>query len=92
MVFIEDVSHLYFLYFILCVCAKDCSDFQAGSEIPSKGRFDALDETAVFGICCPPGFLMKFLNLKGGERYLPLILLYQVDLIPLYVVLFYRGY
>lgn len=49
---------------------KDCSDFQAGSEILSKGRFDALDETAVSGICCKHGFPMKFLNLKGGERYM----------------------
>ena len=63
------------------MCAKDCSDFQAGSEILSKGRFDALDETAVSGICCKHGFPMKFLNLKGGERYLRLIPLYHVDLI-----------
>ena len=60
---------------------KDCSDFQAGSEILSKGRFDALDETAISGISCKHGFSMKFLNLKGGERYLTAIPLYQIDFI-----------
>lgn len=48
--------------------SKDCSDFHAGSEILSKRRFDALDETAISGICCKHGFPIKFLNLKGGER------------------------
>lgn len=57
------------LFCILCsVFAKDCSDFQAECELLSKGRFDALDETAVSGICCKHEFPMKFLNLKGGER------------------------
>jgi hypothetical protein len=49
---------------------KDCSDFQAGSEIRSKGRYEALDETAVCGLSCKHGIPMKFLNLKGGERYI----------------------
>lgn len=69
----------YSFYFVLMF--KDCSDFQAGSEILSKGRFDALDETAISGISCKHGFPMKFLNLKGGERYLTAIPLYQIDFI-----------
>ena len=66
------------LYFILklALCKeiipiffKDCSDFQAGSEIRSKGRYEGLDETAVCGLNCKHGIPIKFLNLKGGERY-----------------------
>ncbi|CAB3984027.1 Hypothetical predicted protein [Paramuricea clavata] len=48
--------------------SKDCNDFQAGSEIRSKGCYEALDETAVCGLSCKHGIPMKFLNLKGGER------------------------
>ena len=53
---------------IIPIFFKDCSDFQAGSEIRSKGRYEALDETAVCGLSCKHGIPMKFLNLKGGER------------------------
>ena len=70
------LSVLYFNFHFVFLF-KDCSDFQAGSEILSKGRFDALDETAISGISCKHGFPMKFLNLKGGERYLTAILLYH---------------
>ncbi|XP_028415625.1 uncharacterized protein LOC114538982 isoform X2 [Dendronephthya gigantea] len=47
---------------------KECSDFQAGSEMVSKGKYYALDETAVCGLGCKHGIPMDFLNLKGGER------------------------
>lgn len=47
---------------------QECSDFQAGSVIRSKGRYVALDETAVFGIACKHAFPWRFINVKGGER------------------------
>ncbi|CAB3996631.1 Hypothetical predicted protein [Paramuricea clavata] len=34
----------------------------------SKGKYYALDETAVCGLGCKHGIPMDFLNLKGGER------------------------
>ncbi|CAB4016382.1 Hypothetical predicted protein, partial [Paramuricea clavata] len=50
------------------VPSKECSNFQAGSEMTSKGKYYALDETAVCGLGCKHGIPMDFLNLKGGER------------------------
>ena len=58
-------SCLLVIFYFHC---QNCSDFQAGSALQSKSKFDALDETAVCGLCCKHGFPMKFLNLKGGER------------------------
>ena len=60
-----------FMYFILLqfITSLDCNDFQVGSEIKSRGCYEALDETAVSGLSCKHGIPLRFLNLKGGERY-----------------------
>ena len=35
----------------------------------SAKRYKALDETAIFGMCCCHEFPKMFLNLKHGERF-----------------------
>ncbi|XP_078490938.1 uncharacterized protein LOC144747066 [Ciona intestinalis] len=50
------------------VSTIDCSNFQAGSLIRSKGKNNKLSEKGVFGACCKHEFPKMFVNLKHGER------------------------
>lgn len=48
---------------------KDCHNFLAGDAMRSSTRYQALDETALFGASCHHEFPSLFCNLKHGERY-----------------------
>lgn len=48
--------------------SKDCHNFLAGDAMRSSTRYQALDETALFGASCHHEFPSLFCNLKHGER------------------------
>lgn len=65
----KSLSTVSFLVsFLLYIFSQTCSDFKAGNMLRSANRFNALDETAVFGCCCRHDFPVNFINLKHGER------------------------
>ena len=45
------------------------TNFLAGDALRSSKRYQALDETALFGCACRHEFPKLFINLKHGERY-----------------------
>ena len=47
----------------------NCNDFLAGNMLHSAKRYKALDEAAIFGMCCRHEFPKMFLDLKHGERF-----------------------
>ncbi len=49
-------------------CIQMCHNFLAGDALRSSKRYNALDETALFGCACRHEFPMLFVNLKHGER------------------------
>uniref|UniRef100_A0A7M5X4I7 CxC2-like cysteine cluster KDZ transposase-associated domain-containing protein n=2 Tax=Clytia hemisphaerica TaxID=252671 RepID=A0A7M5X4I7_9CNID len=47
---------------------KECSNFQAGSNLRSKRKTNKLSVTGIFGASCRHEFPKVFLNMRHGER------------------------
>ena len=48
--------------------SQECNQFLAGHALRSKGRYKALDETALAGVVSRHEFPLKFFSLCHGER------------------------
>ena len=53
---------------VLMYHSQECNQYLAGHALSSKGRYKALDETALAGVVCRQQFLLKFFSLCHGER------------------------
>ncbi len=58
-----------------CGVLQTCSSLLAGDSLRSSKRYNALDETAVFGSGCRHEFPLLFIYLKHGKRYVLYLLL-----------------